>query len=72
MSQCNNTQPHWPIVQQRLSTPDQAKRIAEMADGVIVGSAVVKVLEQSFGRTTGADSVLNVISLVRALKEAVG
>jgi len=43
-----------------------------MADGVIVGSAVVKVLEQSFGRTTGADSVLNVISLVRALKEAVG
>ena len=29
-----------------ISTPEQAKRMAELADGVIVGSAIVKLLEQ--------------------------
>lgn len=29
-----------------ISTPEQAKRMAELADGVIVGSTIVKLLEQ--------------------------
>ena len=50
-----------------VSTPDQAKRVAEIADGVIVGSAVVKVIEEA-----GAQSVEKVSTFVRTLKEAVG
>lgn len=29
-----------------ISTPEQARRMAELSDGVIVGSAIVKLLEQ--------------------------
>jgi tryptophan synthase alpha chain len=32
-----------------ISTPEQAKRMAEISDGAIVGSAIIKLLEQ-FGR----------------------
>ena len=33
-----------------ISTPDQARQMAEIADGVIVGSAIVALLESSPGR----------------------
>jgi len=52
-----------------ISTPDQARRVAEIADGVIVGSAVVKVIEEQAGSPAGTAKVLE---LVRALKDAVG
>ena len=32
-----------------ISTPEQAKKMAEISDGVIVGSAVIKLLEK-YGR----------------------
>jgi tryptophan synthase alpha chain len=52
-----------------ISTPDQARRVAEIADGVIVGSAVVKIIEEQAGSPAGSAKVLE---LVRALKDAVG
>ena len=32
-----------------VSTPEQAKQVAEVADGVIVGSAIVNVIEENMG-----------------------
>jgi len=52
-----------------ISTPEQARRIAVIADGVVVGSAVVKVIEAAAGSPAGTAQV---IELVQALKEAVG
>jgi len=51
-----------------ISTPDQARRVGQLADGIIVGTAVVKMIEEA-GRTQGMEKVTD---LVRALKEAVG
>lgn len=34
-----------------VSTPEQAKQVAEVADGVIVGSAIVNVIENNTGNT---------------------
>jgi tryptophan synthase alpha chain len=45
-----------------ISTPAQARSVAQLADGVVVGSAMVKAAEQS------ADSVL---ALTRSLREAI-
>ncbi|MGH7652485.1 MAG: tryptophan synthase subunit alpha [Gemmatimonadaceae bacterium] len=45
-----------------ISTPAQARSVAQLADGVVVGSAIVKAAEES------ADSVL---ALTRSLREAV-
>ncbi|MEW6324093.1 MAG: tryptophan synthase subunit alpha [Nitrospirota bacterium] len=50
-----------------VSTPDQAKRVAAIADGVIIGSAVVRLIEES-----GTQSAQKVGAFVRTLKEAVG
>ena len=50
-----------------ISTPDRAKRVAEFADGVVVGSAVVKMISD-----TGGQSAEKVAAFVRALKDAVG
>lgn len=33
-----------------ISRPEQAKRIARLADGVIVGSAVIKIIEKNIGK----------------------
>ena len=52
-----------------ISTPERARRIAGIADGVVVGSAVVKVIEAGAGSPAGTAQV---IELVQALKEAVG
>ena len=30
-----------------ISTPDQASSVAKMADGVVVGSAIVRLIEQN-------------------------
>jgi tryptophan synthase alpha chain len=49
-----------------ISTPEQAKKIAAVADGAIVGSAIVKLVEQ-YGR----DSVGPVRDYVRQMKQAI-
>lgn len=48
-----------------ISTPEQAKRMAAFADGVIVGSAIVKLAEQ-YGR----DCVEPIVDYVRQMKGA--
>ena len=49
-----------------ISTPAQAAQIARIADGVIVGSAIVKLIKE-FGR----DSVGLVGAFVKSMKEAI-
>jgi tryptophan synthase alpha chain len=49
-----------------ISTPEQAREIASVADGVIVGSAVVKLVEQY-----GVDAAGPVADYVREMKRAV-
>lgn len=49
-----------------ISTPEQAKKMAESADGVIVGSAIVKLVAK-YGR----DSVEPVCEYVKSMKDAI-
>lgn len=49
-----------------ISTPQQAKEMAQNADGVIVGSAIVKLCGQY-----GADCIEPVLSYVREMKQAI-
>ena len=49
-----------------ISTPEQAGKIIEFSDGVIVGSAIVKIVEQY-----GADCVPHVVEYVRMMKNAI-
>ena len=49
-----------------ISTPEQAARIAKFADGVIVGSAIVRIIEQY-----GSKCIPHVIEYVRTMKNAV-
>jgi tryptophan synthase alpha chain len=49
-----------------ISTPEQAKEIASFADGVISGSAVMKIIERY-----GAGCISPVADYVRSMKEAV-
>jgi tryptophan synthase alpha chain len=49
-----------------ISTPEQARVIAKKADGVIVGSAIVKIIAQY-----GAESVEPVSEYVRSMKQAI-
>ncbi|NMA64766.1 MAG: tryptophan synthase subunit alpha [Clostridiaceae bacterium] len=49
-----------------ISTPDQAMKISEYADGVIVGSRIVKIVEQY-----GSNCVPHVVEYVRMMKKAV-
>ena len=49
-----------------ISTPEQAKQMAGIADGAIVGSAVVRLLEQY-----GKDAPEHIGEYVRKMKEAV-
>lgn len=48
-----------------ISTPAQAKEMADLSDGAIVGSAIVKLLE-----TYGKDAAPHVGAFVREMKEA--
>jgi len=49
-----------------ISTPEQAKEMSEYADGVIIGSAIVKIVEK-YGR----DSAPYVAEYVRNIKDAI-
>ena len=49
-----------------VSTPEQAAEYAKYADGVIVGSAVVKIVEEY-----GKDSIEPVSEYIKSMKEAV-
>ena len=49
-----------------VSTPEQAKKISESADGVIVGSAIVKLVAKY-----GKDCVKPVCDYVREMKNAI-
>lgn len=48
-----------------ISTPEQAKRMSELSDGVIVGSAIVKLIEKY-----GKDAPRYVGGYVKAMKDA--
>lgn len=48
-----------------ISTPEQAEEIGRMADGVIIGSAIVKIIAE-YGR----DSVPYIAEYVRSIKQA--
>ena len=50
-----------------ISTPEQAKRMAEVSDGAIVGSAIVKLLEQ-YGR----EAPQQIGAYVKEMKAALG
>lgn len=49
-----------------ISTPEQAAAMAEIADGVIVGSAIVKLVENH-----GKDAIPYVYDYVKAIKSAI-
>ncbi len=49
-----------------ISTPEQAKKMADLSDGVIVGSAIVKKLEQY-----GKDAPSHIGTYIRTMKEAI-
>ena len=49
-----------------ISNPEQAKKMSELADGVIVGSAIIKLLEKY-----GKDSPKHVGRFVKEMKDAI-
>lgn len=49
-----------------ISTPEQARKMAAVSDGAIVGSAIIKIIEKS-----GADAVENVGQYVKSMVDAV-
>jgi tryptophan synthase alpha chain len=49
-----------------ISTPEQAAKMAKISDGVIVGSAIVKISAQY-----GKDCVPYIEAYVRSMKEAI-
>jgi len=49
-----------------INTPDQAKKISGMADGVIVGSAIVKIIE-----TYGSEAGPYIYEYVKSMKSAI-
>jgi len=50
-----------------ISTPDQAASVASLADGVVVGSAIVKLFQQY----SGVELRSELKGFVRALKRAI-
>lgn len=48
-----------------ISTPEQARQMAELSDGAIVGSAIVRILEKY-----GKDAPVHVGEYVRSMKDA--
>lgn len=49
-----------------ISTPEQAKKVAALSDGAIVGSAIIKLLEQY-----GQDAAIPVGNYVKSMKDAI-
>jgi len=52
-----------------ISTPEQARTVAIWADGVIVGSAIVKIIEENLN---SPDMLTKVGQFVRRLKRGIG
>lgn len=50
-----------------ISTPEQAKKMADLSDGAIVGSAIIKLLE-----TYGQDAPKYIGEYVKSMKDAIG
>lgn len=50
-----------------ISTPEQAKKMADISDGVIVGSAIIKLLEKY-----GKDAPKHIGEYVKAMKDVIG
>lgn len=50
-----------------IATPEQAREIAGIAEGVIVGSAIVKIIE-----THGEEAGPHIYDYVKSMKEAIG
>lgn len=50
-----------------ISTPQQASEISSYADGIIVGSAIVKIIEEY-----GVNATKHLYEYVRAMKQAIG
>lgn len=48
-----------------ISTPEQAAQVAQMADGVIVGSAVIKTMEQYLGESEMVEQVGNFVAALK-------
>jgi tryptophan synthase alpha chain len=51
-----------------ISTPQQAAGVADLADGVVVGSAIVKLFQQFSGKQLEDEVGI----LVGSLKQAIG
>lgn len=49
-----------------ISKPEQAAKMAGLSDGVIVGSAIVKIIAEE-----GKDSVFHIGGYVRSMKDAI-
>ena len=49
-----------------ISTPEQAKKMAEISDGAIVGSAIIKLLDKH-----GKDAPKYVGEYVKSMKDAI-
>ena len=49
-----------------ISTPEQARKMASLSDGAIVGSAIIKIIEKS-----GSDAAENVGQYVKIMVDAV-
>ncbi len=49
-----------------ISKPDQAAKMAGLSDGVIVGSAIIKIIAEE-----GKDSVFHIGEYVRSMKDAI-
>lgn len=50
-----------------ISTPEQAKKMADISDGAIVGSAIIKLLEKH-----GKEAPDYIGEYVRSMKNAIG
>jgi len=50
-----------------ISTPEQAKKMADISDGVIVGSAIIKLVEK-YGR----DAPGHVGAYIKSMKDVLG
>jgi tryptophan synthase alpha chain len=54
-----------------IHTPDQARDLAAKADGVIVGSAIVRLMAEAREQGSDADAIRAVSDYVRAMKGAI-
>jgi tryptophan synthase alpha chain len=51
-----------------ISTREQVRAVSEIADGVIVGSAIVKIIEKNIGKRDIAEKVGNFVSKLKSKK----